>query len=216
MKICTKCYINKPLKEFNKKHTSPDGYRTYCRVCSKKYNNERQKQITHKVIYQKRCIKCNKKRLSKFFHKCIHNKDGYNSWCLDCVALYKKDYNQKNKKRRNQYVQNKFKQNPVLKLMKNYRTRIGRAFKNSKKSKSTDKLLGCSLEYFQEHIINQFTEGMTIKNYGEWHIDHIIPLSSAQSKIELEKLCHYTNLQPLWAIDNIRKSNKIISTKQKN
>jgi len=52
---------------------------------------------------------------------------------------------------------------------------------------------------------------MTWENRDEWHIDHIIPLSSATSEEEALKLYHYTNLQPLWAIDNLRKSNKIIS-----
>ena len=47
-------------------------------------------------------------------------------------------------------------------------------------------------------------------NYGKWHIDHIIPLSSANNEDEVYKLCHHTNLQPLWAEDNLRKSNKII------
>jgi len=210
MKKCTKCHIDKSLKEFNKKYTSPDGYRTYCRACSKKYNNERHKQIIYKTVYQKRCLKCNKKRLTKFFHKCIHNKDRCNSWCLDCVSLYKKDYNQKNREHRKKYLKNRLKQDPSLKLIKNYRTRTGMAFKNSNKSKSTEQLLGCSLEYFQNHIINQFNKGMTIDNYGKWHIDHITPLSSAKSKKELEQLCHYTNLQPLWAIDNMKKSNKIL------
>jgi hypothetical protein len=52
---------------------------------------------------------------------------------------------------------------------------------------------------------------MSWENRDEWHIDHIIPLSSANSEEELYKLCHYTNLQPLWAEENIKKSNKIIS-----
>ena len=53
---------------------------------------------------------------------------------------------------------------------------------------------------------------MSWDNYGKWHIDHIIPLSSAKTEQDILKLCHYTNLQPLWAKGNIIKSNKIIKT----
>lgn len=51
---------------------------------------------------------------------------------------------------------------------------------------------------------------MTWENRNEWHIDHITPLSSAKTEEELYKLCHYTNLQPLWAEENLKKGNKII------
>jgi len=51
---------------------------------------------------------------------------------------------------------------------------------------------------------------MNLDNQGKWHIDHIIPLSSAKTEGEFYELCHYTNLQPLWAENNIKKSNKII------
>lgn len=91
----------------------------------------------------------------------------------------------------------------------NLRSRSRKAFLGFYKDKTTQKILGCSLNELHKHIVSKFQEGMTIDNYGEWHLDHIIPLSSARNKEELEKLFHYTNLQPLWAIDNLRKSNKI-------
>jgi hypothetical protein len=65
------------------------------------------------------------------------------------------------------------------------------------------------LEY-KNYIESKFQEGMDWNNYGEWHIDHIIPLSSASNENELERLFHYTNCQPLWAKDNLSKSDKII------
>jgi hypothetical protein len=72
--------------------------------------------------------------------------------------------------------------------------------------------LGCSYQDFIIYLEQKFTDGMSWKNYGlyGWHIDHIIPLSSAKNEIDLEKLCHHTNLQPLWAKDNLSKGDKII------
>jgi hypothetical protein len=69
-----------------------------------------------------------------------------------------------------------------------------------------------SAEEFWNHLEKQFTYGMTKENHGRngWHIDHIIPLSSAKNQQELEKLLHYTNCRPLWAKDNLIKGNKII------
>ena len=78
----------------------------------------------------------------------------------------------------------------------------------TKKNKTFD-IVGCSPEFLKEHLEKQFISGMTWENRNEWHIDHIIPLSSAKTEDELYKLCHYTNLQPLWAEDNLKKSNKI-------
>ena len=67
-------------------------------------------------------------------------------------------------------------------------------------------------ETFGKVVEEQFVDGMSWDNYGiyGWHIDHIIPLSSAKTEEEIFKLCHYTNLQPLWAVDNLKKSNKLI------
>jgi hypothetical protein len=71
-------------------------------------------------------------------------------------------------------------------------------------------IVGCTQEFLKEYIENKFVDGMTWENQGEWHIDHRIPLSSANSEDEIYKLCHYTNLQPLWGEDNRIKSNKIL------
>ena len=82
----------------------------------------------------------------------------------------------------------------------------------SKKSK-TKIILGCDFEEFKNHIENLFQEGMSWENYGKdingWQLDHIMPISIAKSEEDVVKLNHYSNFQPLWAIDNIKKSNKI-------
>ena len=83
---------------------------------------------------------------------------------------------------------------------------------NIVKNNKTFDIVGCTPQYLKEYLENKFTEGMSWVNHSQygWHIDHIIPLSSAKTEDELYKLCHYTNLQPLWAEDNLKKSNKIL------
>jgi hypothetical protein len=70
-------------------------------------------------------------------------------------------------------------------------------------------MLGCDYDFFKAYIERQFKQGMTWENHGKWHFDHIIPVSSAKNEEELIKLNHYTNFQPLWAEENLSKSNKI-------
>ena len=89
-----------------------------------------------------------------------------------------------------------------------------RMFLKSKKLNKTNKtftIVGCTPSELKEHLERKFTDGMSWQNQGSWHIDHIVPLSSAQTEEEIYKLCHYTNLQPLWAKDNLKKTNKFIS-----
>jgi len=69
--------------------------------------------------------------------------------------------------------------------------------------------LGCTIEEFMAHIEGEFKEGMTWQNFGEWHIDHIKPLSvKGLTEEEIIERFEFTNTQPLWAADNIRKHNK--------
>lgn len=102
----------------------------------------------------------------------------------------------------------------VIKLARKLRKRITEILRirfEIKKRYKTEEILGCTLEELVSHLESQFTEGMTWENRGlkGWHIDHIIPISSAKTEEEVYKLSHYTNLQPLWAKDNLEKHNKI-------
>jgi len=109
------------------------------------------------------------------------------------------------------YISKKRKENSLFYLSEKIRRLILHSLTNNgftKKSRSYE-ILGCSFDYFKNHIESKFTDGMTWENRSKWHIDHIIPISSAKTEAEILKLNHYTNLQPLWAADNIRKGNKM-------
>jgi len=107
------------------------------------------------------------------------------------------------------------KHSPEYKLRKNLRERLRNALKGLGRSKSTMTLLGCTVEEFKAHLEARFVPGMTWENYGEWHIDHIRPVTKFNLLLLENQLeCfHYTNLQPLWAKDNIRKGNKLTASK---
>lgn len=90
------------------------------------------------------------------------------------------------------------------------RSRIAGALKKNKKPGSVTKDLGCTIEQLKVHLESMFKPGMSWSNRNEWHVDHIKPLSSFDltNREQFLKACHYTNLQPLWAIENLRKGNK--------
>ena len=95
-------------------------------------------------------------------------------------------------------------------ILRNLRTRLYQALKKLKKSDSTMKLTGCTLEQLKKHIESKFKDRMSWDNYGVWHVDHIIPCAQFDlSDPEQQKICfHYTNLQPLWAKENMSKGAK--------
>ena len=79
----------------------------------------------------------------------------------------------------------------------------------TKRSRTND-IIGCSWNMLVKHIEKQFTKGMSWDNRGDWHVDHIIPLSSASDEDELIKLSHFSNLRPMWADENMAKRDRII------
>ncbi len=136
------------------------------------------------------------------------------------VTKYFKTWRKKNKttinKRAANYIRNKRKTDPLFKLKGNLSSRIKECLKANKfiKTQNTERILGADMITVKLHIEKQFKAGMTWNNHGltgkVWHIDHIIPLANAKTPKEVYKLCHYTNLQPLWAIDNLKKGDKLI------
>lgn len=115
------------------------------------------------------------------------------------VAEYKKVWHRERKRNNIEY-----------RLKCNYRKRVWDAVKGHCKSADTEALLGCSADELKAHLEAQFAEGMSFDNYGEWHVDHIKPCARFDLSIpsEQRKCFHFSNLQPLWAIDNWKKSDK--------
>lgn len=207
-KKCTKCYENFPnTSQFFHKH-SKERLRNECKKCRcARQNKWRIDNPEYNKEYSLKYYKDNKEYLAQ------HNKDYRLKTGCD---LYK---NRKEYKK--EYKRNRYKNDLYFKLTCNIRTRICNLLSGRIKSLPSINYLGCSLEEFKLYIELKFENGMSWSNYGRpngeylsgWHIDHIRPLSSFDFSGEdieeqLHKAWHYTNLQPLWAIDNLTKSNK--------
>lgn len=134
----------------------------------------------------------------------------------ESIALKKKIYDSlpsvriARRKYINKYVKEKWKTDIQFRLSRLLRTRINTVLKENKKLGSGVKDLGCTLLELKTYLESKFVKGMSWDNKGEWHIDHINPLSSFNllDKDDFRRACHYTNLQPMWATDNLHKSNK--------
>jgi hypothetical protein len=129
------------------------------------------------------------------------------------IKSYLKKWFQKNKSFIRERNKKRRHTDPLYKISCILRGRLKNALKSNSKSKRTFELLGCSVEELWIHLESTFKPGMTRENHGEWHIDHIIPcISFDLSKPEEQAKCfHYTNLQALWAHENLSKGAKILS-----
>ena len=202
-KICSKCGVNSFLCEFAKNKKSKGGYTRTCKVCRKE---QQQKWANQNPDYQKEYQQNNKEshrvRSKKHYDK---NRDN---------ILSKRVWGDDNNDYQRRYRSERNATDPIYKLINTMRSRLRKYIKLTKITKinTTSKYIGCSPSQLREHIENQFTDGMSWGNHGlfGWHVDHIIPLSSIKNEEDIIKLCHYTNLQPLWAEDNLSKSNKTL------
>jgi len=126
----------------------------------------------------------------------------------------RKIYRETNKNKIKVYNKSKYKNDIQYKLSRNLRGRLYKSINGNFKVGSAVRDLGCSVEQLKQHLESKFLPGMSWDNWAHdgWHIDHIKPLDSFDltDRNQLLEACHYTNLQPLWAKDNLVKSNKLI------
>lgn len=206
MKECSLCKITKNVNCFSKNKKSKDGVASQCIECFDihytKPNHEELK------LYWKERYNSNRQQRIQYSKEYAENN-------IEKVKKYKKNHYEKNKdviKERVRLSHNRRrKEDPIFKLKAQMRLWIYRFLKN--KSQSSETIIGCNPSFLKEYIENLWEPGMTWENWSPngWHVDHIIPLSSAKTEEDLLKLNHYTNLRPLWAEDNLAKGAKIIN-----
>jgi len=172
----------------------------------------------------KKCTKCSIEKPLIEYHNHSGNRDGKQGKCKQCIKEYNITYKTSNQDYvKEYYTTNKEKivkqtierdkkrkiVDPLFKLDGVVRVLIRDAFKRSlngiyKKGKKTERVLGCTMKEFIQHLQSQFVEGMTLENHGVvWEIDHIKKLSSSKNEEDIIKLNHYTNLRPLFKTTEI-------------
>jgi hypothetical protein len=193
IKICGSCKKVLPIYFFYRDKRWVNTFSSYCKKCNKLRsknwvieNKEKRKKIRKKTYLKN---KENELLANKRWR--IENKIKYN-------------------KKRNRTRKIKYKKNNIYNLKCKIRTSINRSLKikNFNKNTKTANILGADWDTFKKYFENQFTDNMSWDNFDKIHIDHKIPLAAASTEFEVIALNHYTNLQPLWAEDNLKKSDK--------
>lgn len=202
MKKCRVCGVYK-LENRENFYAKGARFKSECKLCSKeskrKYTESNYQKIRDrdKEYYYLNKDRIAQRRSDRYYENPSSYNDKKKKWNTANLGLLREYYKKK-------------REDPHYRIAGNLRTRVGIAFKGISKSQSTMELLGCDIEFFIMYISSLFTEGMSIDNYGLWHIDHIRPCCSFDlTDVTQQKICfHYTNLQPLWAKDNFSKGGK--------
>ena len=196
MKTCTKCKEEKELTEFYKNCTAKDGFRPHCKACVSAHAKKYKEKNPEKVRASHRKYRKNNREK-----------------CRAAVMLCHRNNREKYLASKRKWKKKKRKTCPMFRMIHCLRNRIRDVLRGRNKSASTMALLGCTIEKLKKYIQNQFVDGMTWDNIGTtWHMDHMLPVSLFDlSDPEQQRRCfHYSNLQPLFASDNISKGNKNI------
>ena len=194
MKTCSKCEEKKPITDFYADKRTKDGKRSACKNCINSQNKDYINRDREKYLEYQRSqyLKNRENRLKQ-------RKDYYKSNREDILEYHKN------------HIREKRRQDPCFRLVGNLRNGLYKSLKGYSKKHRTMKYVGCSIEQLWIRFESLFQDGMTRENYGEWHVDHIQPLCSfdftgEDQEDQLKRAWHYSNLQPLWAIDNQKKS----------
>lgn len=206
MKFCRSCKETKILDDFYNDKRSKDGKQHKCKHCTKAYFEQNKEK---RLAYLKQYRSDNKDKVKIWANKYArNNKEKIKKWKRDNIVKMRKYFRE--------YVYKRVNSEPLYKIKTRIRKRLYDAIKTKQKVGSAIHDLGCSPEQLKQHLESKFQFGMTWDNYGKWHVDHIQPLISfdLENRDEFLQACHYSNLQPLWAHDNLSKGSKFIDPKE--
>lgn len=201
-KICTICKKERELSLFSKHIRAKDGLHHDCKICASEYRKANKERI---AIYNKQYE--------------INNPEKRKEWVMKNIAIVREHsrkgqikYREKNKEKIYAKHKEKLVNDPKYRFKRKFYEFIKDAFRRQgfSKTNKNNEIIGCDYDFLRQYIESQFKDGM---NWENIHIDHIKPLSSAKTVEEITLLCHYTNLQPLFAKENQSKKDKLI-TKQ--
>jgi len=207
--------INQSSKDYRK--NNPEKYKETIKKYLQKNPNmtstERSKKYRENEEWKEKFRESSRKSYLKNIDKQKEKNKKYRIENKEKIDKLKKDWSNKNKEKVKKInyksQEKKRKTDGFYRMKKNLRSRIRKFLINETNSKRTKEIVGLDKMDLKLYIQNKFLDGMSWENYGRWHLDHIKPLSSAKNNEEVIKLNHYTNLQPLWAEDNIKKGNKL-------
>ena len=184
-KKCVKCNLEKKLVDFTKSKTSKDGYRNTCKNCTNLAKNNEKYKLKQKEYRIKN-------RNKKLIYMSIYNSKKENKERVKNWHIENKDRVNELKRYNRKYI------TPHVEVWRRLLTRVLYKFDKPKEGHTID-LLGYSALNLKEHIASLFTDNMSWDNYGEWHIDHIIPVINF-NKDELPSVVNaLSNLRPMWA-----------------
>lgn len=225
-KKCVVCDKEHNILEYNRNKNKKDGYHDICKKCDsikrKEEYQERKNRIIITNITYKICYECKTNKEITKFKQTSRSKDGYFQICIDCRPdNWTKEKQRESEKKYVLANKDKLKEkwkNDGKKITRRIRDslnhRISEIFKSNKSNKQnkTFHYLGCNKEYFKKWFEFLFDDNMTWENYGQWHIDHVIPCKSFNltNEEEQKKCFSWKNLRPCWATENISKGSKIL------
>lgn len=218
-KVCSGCGEEKEYAEFHRDKSKADGHHGQCKLCriasqSLYYASNaaaiKKRQRTYNAANRERIAAANYAHWRKTpeKNKAYHLK--YREEHREEIRAKAKIRQKKRRPQTREYMRKHYRANIDYKLGMNLRNRLRTALERGYKKSSALKLLGCSIDEFKAYMAAQFSDGMSWDNHGEWHIDHIKPCASFDLTKEAEQqVCfHFTNMQPLWAIDNLIKGSR--------
>ena len=224
-KYCSKECSKEAFKITNKKYQQSEKGKAVRKKALKKYKKSNKGKESEKRYRQsekgKLAIKISAKKYKTKYNQSQRGREAikqgrkkYSQSASGKETIRKYKQSDRGKELRKKDHLKRMKTDPLYKLIYNTRARLRMFCKasNIKKTNQTFKMVGCTPEFLKQHLEKQFKPGMNWKNNTRdgWHIDHIVPISVAMSSEDVEKLSHYTNLQPMWATENLKKSNKIV------